>query len=60
MKVFKCDRCGNIFEDKNKLSNYNVSSIITAKGCNLAQRVELDLCPQCEEELTIFMNNKSY
>ena len=49
MKAFKCDRCGNYF-GKREHEKYHIYT-----DSNSALRSTLDLCPECNNKLTLFM-----
>lgn len=52
MIIFKCDRCGKSYEEKNYSSEYSVS-----KKSSIGFSLSLDLCPECQMELDEFMKN---
>lgn len=55
MKVYKCDRCGNFFEEKKKRDGYNFYITTSPEVSNSW----LDLCSTCNDELAEwFFNTK--
>lgn len=53
MIIYKCDRCGKTYDEKNYSSEYIVSKRLRVCGLPLSE----DLCPECQKKLDEFMKN---
>lgn len=47
----KCDRCGSFYIPKNNPTTYTVSKHISLVD------IQMDLCPDCHDDLITFMAN---
>lgn len=52
MVIYKCDRCGKHYDEKNYTSEYEV-----LKKSRTGFPLSLDLCPECQKKLDEFMKN---
>lgn len=54
-RVYKCDRCGTLFENYDHKFNYVLIKYLP----NEEKCEEYDLCPQCQQELERWFNVQS-
>lgn len=53
MTVYKCDRCGAIYEHNGKSYGYSISQRLYNGATDIINQI--DLCPKCEKQLSEFM-----
>ena len=56
--TYYCDRCGTQYTDASNFETYRARAIVRTIPQGERWFADLDLCPECEDELLAWMDDK--